>query len=136
MRNALRVLASLALLKSELQQLNVGLKLDWLLVSLIASLASLELAVTATLVFVGSLNHFLEKYHSANKRKIGDFHLSCSKSFIKPRSQIENLTIDENRAYQQRQSNFQNRLLQGYICIVWKLIITFQTLQFLVQSNR
>ena len=93
MRNALRVLASLALLKSELQQLNVGLKLDWLLVSLIASLASLELAVIATLVFVGSLNHFLEKYHSANKReiKIGDFHLTCSKSFIKPRSQIDSL---------------------------------------------
>ena len=91
MRNALRVLASLVLLKSEPQQLNVGLKLDWLLVSLIASLASLELAVTATLVFVGSLNHFLEKYHSANKRKIGDFHLSCSKSFIKPRSQIDSL---------------------------------------------
>ena len=93
MRNALRVLASLALLKSELQQLNVGLKLDWLLVSLIASLASLELAVTATLVFVGSLNHFLEKYHSANKRKIkiGDFHLSCSKLFIKFRSEINSL---------------------------------------------
>ena len=70
MRNALRVLESLALLKSEPQQLNVGLKLDWLLVSLIASLASLESAVIATLVFVGSLSHFLEKYHSANKRKL------------------------------------------------------------------